>query len=137
MNPQEYAQWLQKELAQEGFTVPLGMLQKIGKKLAQPAKLWAEAITARDEAINKKAGEKSPRVKKKVTAHLFLGIALVEDNEPYEPSANQFAYDICDGDIIGDFQSLDSVRLSPKQIVPALLEIGNDGTYFGDDEDEE
>ena len=124
LSKEKYSEWLQKELADAGISAPKETCDKIAAKLAKPAKLWAEQV-----AEPEGNGEE---IDKLVTAHLFLGIALTGDSFPYNPSAKQFAYDICEGDIIGEFESLDSFQLKHKQILGAQLAIGNDGSWFGE-----
>jgi hypothetical protein len=126
----EYEKILRESFAKQGVEVPQKAIRAAARKLAQPARLWAE------KALGKCPLDRI-KTKRKVTARLFLGIALLEDELPYSPDVEQFAYDITRGDIIGDFVELDETKLKALEVVPALLEIGNDGTYFDSDEDEE
>ena len=128
MNKDRYTRWLQKELESQGINAPESACAAIAEKLVDNIpEVWAGSLPK----------PKNPKgvINRPVTAHFFLGIALVEGSDPYDPDAKTFAYEITEGDTIGDFQTLGSVELGPAQVVPALLEIGNDGTWFGEPEE--
>lgn len=77
-----------------------------------------------------------------VRAHFFLGVALEEEPEEgtgaveYNPTVETFAYDITRGDLIGDFASLGSRKLDPREVRVFLDAIRNNGTYFDREEDD-
>ena len=54
------------------------------------------------------------------------------DRQPreYYPTMDQAAYDISEGDCIGDFEKIGSMPLDPKTVPAILRAIGNDGSYF-------
>lgn len=72
-------------------------------------------------------------VAKKVRIHRFICTILTEDDEEaasYDPSMEQAAYDINEGSAIGWFEKASERTLLPTEVVPCLLEIQNDGTFF-------
>lgn len=80
----------------------------------------------------------SGKVDTVVQAHLFQIVVLTEGPEPYNPqSLKSLAYDIDEGDCIGDWWQAESRTLKPNETIPALLELGNDGSFFGDEDNEE
>jgi hypothetical protein len=72
-----------------------------------------------------------------VTSHLFQILVLApNDGREYDPSLEQLAYDIREGDCIGSFEKADTQDLKPEEVIPLLFDIGNDGTFFQDEPEE-
>ena len=71
-----------------------------------------------------------------VVIHQFLVTVLMKGTEKtcggYCPSLGRIAYDIDQGDCIGEVEKVDCIQLAPDQVIPALLNVGIDGTCLED-----
>lgn len=65
-------------------------------------------------------------------AHLFQILVLTDnDGVEYNPQTlSDIAYDISEGDAIGDWEKKEERTLSPEETHAILLQIGNDGSFF-------
>lgn len=102
------------------FGVPYGQSPKPNR-----IREWVDSIMAKEPAEDRSA------VPKDVYLHQFLVSVLVDDNREYDPELDVLAYDIRDGDCIGDFEKIGVEKLAHHETPPVLCEIRNDGEYFG------
>jgi hypothetical protein len=72
-----------------------------------------------------------------VYKHTFIVTVLTDGDPGYNPYALEvLAYDISDGEHIGDF-SKQSVDIVPSdKVADELIAIGNDGTFFDYEDDD-
>jgi len=137
------AKILAKELACRGLQLPHTQCLEVAAKLLGTKNLHTlqakldKGNTEPDDPVDrwiKKTCEKYPHdhlVPNKVFLHQFL-VSVLSDEENYDASLEQIACDINDGPNIGDCEKLGSKQLRLQEIPEILLEIGNNGEFFGD-----
>lgn len=101
-----------------------------------PSKVARDPLAA---WIQKAVAEYKGKEKCKPTkAHLFQVLVLTDRHDEYDPgSLEQIANDIDNGDYIGDWRKKGEQKLTAEETYAILLEIGNDGTFFEPEDDEE
>ena len=67
--------------------------------------------------------------------HTFTVVVLTEDFT-YDPDIETLAYDITEGDYIGEIINVKTIVVPADKVKDELVAIGNDGTYFDLGEDE-
>jgi Zn ribbon nucleic-acid-binding protein len=84
------------------------------------------------------ASHKGKEKCKPTKAHLFQVLVLTERDDQYNPeSLETLAYDINKGDHIGDWKKCGEQNLSALETQAVLLDIGNDGSFFEPEEEDD